>query len=160
MAEATGGPSPYINSIRSKIGHELLLLPAVTTLIWDEQGRVLLVRHAHNGQWGTVGGMVEPDEAPADAARREALEEVGVTVQLDGIRGAIGGPDHRITYPNGDQCSVVAVVYDATIIEGTITPDDHEVLEARWFSLDDLAVHDLGDHTKTLFGDFGLLEER
>lgn len=155
--EAASGPSPYVRSIRARIGHDLLLLPAVTTLIWDDEGRVLLVRHAHNGQWGTVGGMVEPDEAPADAARREALEEVGVSVRLDGIRGAVGGPDHRITYPNGDQCSVMAVVYDATIESGTITPDNHEVLEARWFTRAELSTSELGDHTRTLLGDFDLL---
>lgn len=157
MPDSPGGPSPYVLGIRAEIGHELLLMPAVTTLIWDEEGRVLLVRHAHNNQWGTVGGMIEPDEAPADAARREALEEIGVTVQLDGIRGAVGGPGHRITYPNGDQCSIVAVVYDATIVDGSITPDDHEVLEARWFDIDQLAEADLSEQTKTLFSDLGLL---
>lgn len=51
MADAPGGPSPYVLGIRSKIGNDLLLMPAVTTLIWDDDGRVLLVRHAHNNQW-------------------------------------------------------------------------------------------------------------
>lgn len=157
MANSQGGPSAYIQAIRSKIGNDLLVLPAVTTLIWDEAGRVLLVRHVHNGQWGTVGGLIEPDEVPADAARREALEEVGVTVRLDGIRGAVGGPNHRITYPNGDRCSVAVVVFDATIVDGAVTPDEYEVTDARWFGLEELAVADLGSQTRALLVDLELL---
>jgi len=157
MANSRGGPSTYIQAVRSKIGHDLFLLPAATTLIWDDHDKLLLVRHAHNGQWGTVGGMIEPDEDPADTAVREALEEVGVTIELDRIRGVVGGPTHRITYPNGDLCSIVAVVYDATIVAGTITPDNHEVIEASWFAVDQLPDLDLGGQTRALFGDVGLL---
>lgn len=157
MSTTSGGPSHYIKSIRSKIGNDLLLLPAVSTLIWNDDGALLLVRHSHNNQWGTVGGMVEPDEAPADAAVREAFEEVSVTIRLDRIRGALGGPHHRITYPNGNLCSVLVVVYDATIIDGTPAPDEFEVQEVRWFSSSDLAAADLGDQTASLLTDLDLL---
>ena len=157
MTEQVGGPSAYVRAIRSKIGHDLLLLPAVTTLIWDDDSRLLLVRHAHNGQWGTVGGMIEPDEAPHDAAVREAAEEIGAAVQLDGIRGVVGGEGHRITYPNGDQCAVVGIVYDATILSGDVVPDNHEITDARWFTPDELAVADLSNQTRSLFADLSLL---
>lgn len=56
------------------------------------------------------------------------------------------------------RCSVVAVVYDATIVDGSITPDNHEVVEAQWFDVAKLAEAYLSDQTRTLFGDLDLLE--
>ena len=91
--------SPYLRQIRERIGHELLLLPAVTVLIWDQHGRLLLARGAETGTWQTIGGGVEPFESPQDAARRETEEEVGLTVALTGIRAVIGGPEFVLTLP-------------------------------------------------------------
>src|SRR5581483_12340133 len=66
------GMSPYVARLRALVGHGLLLLPSATVLPWDADGRVLLVRQADSGLWGTVGGAIEPDESPEDAACREA----------------------------------------------------------------------------------------
>ena len=60
-----------------------MLLPAVTVLIWDDHGRLLLMRESQTALWHTVGGMVDPDETPSDAALREAEEETGLTVRLN-----------------------------------------------------------------------------
>jgi 8-oxo-dGTP pyrophosphatase MutT (NUDIX family) len=46
-----------------------------------EDGRMLAIRRADNGEWVPPGGIVELDENPRDTARREVLEETGVTVQ-------------------------------------------------------------------------------
>lgn len=41
-------------------------------------GAVLLVRHKRLGLWLPVGGEVEPNETPLEAARRELHEETGL----------------------------------------------------------------------------------
>lgn len=46
-------------------------------------GSVLLVDHVLAGLWLPPGGHVEPDEHPAETARREAYEELGVTGPVD-----------------------------------------------------------------------------
>ena len=76
--------APHIAALREKIGHDLLLVPCVAVLPRDDQGRVLLVRQSDFGLWGTVGGAVDVDESPEDAARREAREEIGAEVELHG----------------------------------------------------------------------------
>lgn len=58
--------------------------------------------------------MVEPGESPLEAAVREVREETGLTVELGDIRGAVGGADYVIEYPNGDVVAAVTTVYDAT----------------------------------------------
>jgi 8-oxo-dGTP pyrophosphatase MutT (NUDIX family) len=133
------GMSPYFARLRKKVGTELLLIPGVSVLIWDSDGRVLLVGESAKGPWGLIGGAIEPDEAPEDAARREAFEEVGVEVAITGLRGVLGGPLYRVRYENGDEVSYVSVVYDARIDSGEPSPDFDEVHEVGWFGLGELA---------------------
>jgi 8-oxo-dGTP pyrophosphatase MutT (NUDIX family) len=130
--------SPYLRRIRERIGHDLLLLPAVSVLIWDDDGRLLLVRGADTGTWQMIGGAVEPGESPWDAARRETAEETGLEVSLSRIRGVIGGPRFQHTYPNGDRVAFVSTVFDSRIVTGTPVPDDDEVIEIAWFDPDEL----------------------
>jgi len=47
-------------------------------------GQVLLVRHSYRQSWGLPGGLLKRGEDPATAALREAAEEVGLAVDLDG----------------------------------------------------------------------------
>lgn len=149
--------SPYFARIRAAIGSELLLIPGVTLFPWDEQHRILLIRHEIDGPWGLIGGAIEPDERPEDAARREALEEVGVQVALSVLRGVFAGPDYRIRYPNGDEVSYVSTLFDATIIAGTPTPDMDEVVEVRWFTTEELVGLELNRFTRASFRDAGVL---
>ena len=134
------GASPYIRRIRERIGTDLLLLPAVSVLVWDEQDRLLLVRGSDSGTWQMVGGAVEPGESPWDAARREATEETGVHVALSRIRGVIGGPRFQHTSPNGDQVAFVSTVFDGRIVSGTPVPDDDEITDVAWFDRAELAA--------------------
>jgi 8-oxo-dGTP pyrophosphatase MutT (NUDIX family) len=145
------GISPYLRRLRERIGHELVLLPSVAVLAWDDTGRLLLVREAETGMWQTVGGAVEPDESPAEAAVREAREETGVTVELQRIRCVAGGPQFRMTYRNGDQVNYVPTVYDARVVSGTLRPDGEETLDVAWFSALELGAAQLTPFTHALF---------
>jgi 8-oxo-dGTP pyrophosphatase MutT (NUDIX family) len=144
------GISPYIAHLRRSIGTDLLLLPCVAVLPRDGDGRVLLVRHVDSGQWATIGGTIEPDEVPEDAARREALEEAGIAVELRGIIVATGGPRFRVTYPNGDEVSCVVIAYDAVVRSGAPVPDHDETTEVAWFAIEDLASLDIGELNRQL----------
>ncbi|MGH3578040.1 MAG: NUDIX domain-containing protein [Mycobacterium sp.] len=144
------GVSPFIAQLRSLIGHRLLLLPSVAVLPWRPDGRLLLVRLADTGRWATIGGAVEPDESPEEAALRETDEEAGVRVGLSGIRAVLGGPQFRIRYPNGDEIAYVSTVFDAFIESGTPAPDHDETVEVGWFRPGDLADDDISSFTRAL----------
>jgi len=148
--------SDYLRGIRDRIGHDLVLLPAVCILIWDDDGRLLLMQEQETRRWQTIGGMVDPDESPWDAARREAFEEAGVEVRLERIRAALGGPGYRVHYPNGDLCSYVSTVFDAVIVGGVPGAGDDEVHQVAWFDPADIPELDLDPLNRHLLRDAGI----
>jgi 8-oxo-dGTP pyrophosphatase MutT (NUDIX family) len=150
------GISPYLRRLRAFVGHDLLLLPSVAVLAWDEDGRLLLVREAQTGLWQTIGGAVEPDESPYEAAVREAAEEAGVSVHIERIRGVVGGRQFRMRYPNGDLVGYVATIFDARVVDGIPRPDGDETIEVGWFSPRQLGAIPLTEFTETLFKEVGV----
>ena len=124
----------YISDIRKKIGHDPLLIVGASVIVTDEAGRVLLQHRADNGLWGYHGGCVELGENTEAAARRELLEETGLTAGKMTLFGVFSGPEMRYTYPNRDQASVVDVVYLCSDYSGEIRPQPEEVTELRWFA--------------------------
>ena len=134
----------HVRRLREKVGTDLLLLPSVTVLARDDDGRLLLVRHAAGDAWGLVGGAIEVDERPEDAAVRETEEETGLAVELTGVVAVLGGPDFRLRYPNGDQAAFVQTVYGAHVVGGTARPDGDETVAVGWFRPDELASLELG----------------
>lgn len=147
--------APHIRRLRELVGNELLVLPSAAVLPRDEAGRVLLVRIIDTGQWAAIGGAIDPDESPGQAARREAEEEAGVTVELGPILGVLGGPEFRMTYPNGDKTSYVSTVFTATVISGSPRPDGDETSEVAWFDLDRLPYDEMSAFTLALLSAVG-----
>ncbi len=148
--------SPYVARLREKVGHDLLVLPSVAVLPRDEIGRILLVQIADTGQWATIGGAIEPDESPEEAAVREAEEEAGVVLALGALLGVVGGPEYRMVYPNGDQTCYVTTVFDAEVISGSPTPDGDETTAVSWWSPRALPVERMSAFTIALFTAIGL----
>ena len=89
---------------------------------------------------GLPGGAVEPEEEPVDALAREVHEETGLVVAVGGLVGVYGGPDATVRYRDGDVTSYVRVAYDAWPLGGTLQPDGHESLDARWTTAADRAA--------------------
>lgn len=97
-------------------------------LIERSDGRLLFVRHLYRKRWGVPGGLLQRHETPADAARREVLEEVGLDVELLGEPAVNVDADPRR----------IDIVFRARPANGAEADDVHpssvEILEARWFS--------------------------
>jgi len=124
--------SPYLARLRGRVGHELITLPGVSACIFDEAGRVLLAHHVDSRIWALPGGAVEPDEDPAAAVAREAREELGIELVLQGLIGVYGGPKFRVSYPNGDLVSYTAIVYACRAAGTPAACDTSEVDEVRF----------------------------
>ncbi|MCD1266473.1 NUDIX domain-containing protein [Shinella sp. AETb1-6] len=104
-------PLNYIQSLRAKIGRDLIMLPSVAAVISDAEGRLLLQRKGQGEGWSLPAGAIELGETPQQAVAREVLEETGLTVIEAEVLGVFGGKDFRYVYPNGDQVEYFVVLF-------------------------------------------------
>lgn len=56
----------------------------VSAVIFDARGRVLLCHRRDMDVWNLPGGVVESGELPTEAVVREAKEETGLEVSVEG----------------------------------------------------------------------------
>lgn len=126
--------STYYKSLRQKVGHQLLMMPAVAAIIRDDEGRVLLMRQSSTGDWSLPAGAIEPGETPVESVVREVAEETGYEVVPGCIAGVLGGPAMRVTYPNGDIVEATVVFFDCEIMGGELEAIDGEAMDFGWFA--------------------------
>lgn len=108
---------------------------AVGTIIAMQDSRIVLVRRAIEpgyGRWVFPGGYVDRGEVVSAAALREAREEAGIEIRLDGLVSIY-------SYPGRPP---VIIVYAATATSGELHHDD-ESLEIGTFSEDEVPWADL-----------------
>jgi len=106
-------------------------------------GALLLVRHVYRKRWGVPGGLLERGETPAEAARRETREEVGLDIVLQGEPAVVVDPDPQR----------VDVVYRARLAAGAdaaeAAPRSPEIARVEWFAPG--ALPELQHETATAF---------
>jgi 8-oxo-dGTP diphosphatase len=108
---------------------------AVGTIIHTVDNKLVLVRRAIQpgyGRWVFPGGYVDRGEVLTAAAIREAREECGLEVRLDGLVNIYSYPER----------APVIVVYAATAIGGTLACDE-ECLESAEFDPDSIPWNQL-----------------
>lgn len=89
---------------------------------------------AHPGQWALPGGRLDAGESPADAARRELHEELGVEVDDDVVLGLLDD------YPTRSGYVITPVVMWVPMRADEVTPNPHEVASVHVATWDMLAV--------------------
>lgn len=93
------------------------------------EGDILLVDHVKAGLWLPPGGHVDPDEHPADTARREGREELGVEVEARPLFLTA-----TVTGGVGAGHTDVSIWYLVEGDRGWVVPESEEFREARWWT--------------------------
>ncbi|MEU4035524.1 NUDIX domain-containing protein [Streptomyces collinus] len=126
----------FIRTLRASAGHQLLWLPGVTAIVFDDEGRVLLNRRSDTRKWSVLGGIPEPGEQPAACAVREVFEETAVTCVPERVVLVQGLTP--VTYENGDVCQYMDITFRCRATGGEARVNDDESLEVGWFAVDAL----------------------
>lgn len=74
--------------------------PVVAAIVTSTAGILISQRADQHPPWAFIGGTIEPDETPADAAIREVKEETGLDITTTGTIGNRTHPatGHHLTY--------------------------------------------------------------
>ncbi|MEV7340917.1 NUDIX domain-containing protein [Streptomyces sp. NPDC093544] len=126
----------FIHTIRATAGHQLLWLPGVTAIVFDDEGRVLLGRRSDTGKWSVIGGIPDPGEQPAAGAVREVFEETAVRCVVE--RVVLVQALAPVTYENGDTCQYMDITFRCRAVGGEARVNDDESLDVGWFDVDAL----------------------
>lgn len=140
--------------LRQEVGAKLTLTPGVNILTFDQQNRVLLVRHQNNLPWEIPGGGMDPLQSPADAAVQLMWEETGLFVEPFRIIGAYGG-DETFCRPDshGNPINFVTIVFEAKVIGQKLAPPPVDTLETHYFDQDEIEQIDTHDWVRMILHD-------
>ncbi|HBY93870.1 MAG: NUDIX domain-containing protein [Ardenticatenaceae bacterium] len=135
---------------------------AVTAIITDREGRILLQQRSDNGYWGLPGGGVEPGESVTAAIQREVWEETGYTVEVGRLIGVYSDPAIRqvVRYPDGNVIHYVTCAFVCRLTGGEPTLSD-ETVALAWHPPEELPepfvpshrirLHDARAHREAAF---------
>jgi len=141
---------PYLESIRSRVGPQCILLPGVRAIILNDREEVLLQRRTDLDCWGLPSGSVELDETALAALKREVREETCLDVRHAEPMGLYSGPSQRFKYPNGDEIQCFSVAFIIRDWAGEPQADGVEGSEVRFWPMDELPAGLVEIHRKTL----------
>lgn len=141
---------PYLESIRSRVGSQCLLLPGVRAIILNDQGQVLLQRRTDMKCWGLPSGSVELDETALEALKREVREETGLDVGHAEAMALYSGPSQRLKYPNGDEIQCFSIAFIVRDWVGEPKADGVEGSEVQFWPMDALPEDLVDIHRETL----------
>ena len=106
--------------------------PAVIVAITNPEDKLLMARQTvwQPTHFSHVAGFVEPGETLEAAVAREAMEEVGITLDSVTYMGSQPWP-----FP-----ASLMLAFNATTSESNIQVDEDEIAEAYWYSRAELAA--------------------
>ena len=126
-------------------------------IILNDEGHILLMKRSkesvmYSDTWGLVGGFIDWGETAAEAAKREALEEIGVEIEVEKF---IGRYYNTISPKKG---IIISLPHYSKIVSGTPhVAQPEECSDVRWFSPEEVSSMDLAYDHKQILRDEGLI---
>ena len=145
----------YISYIRSKVGHDKVILNFAGGILADEEGRVLLQLRGDKKTWAIPGGAMELGETSLQAAVREFYEETGVSVEAKRLLNDNTNFDE--SYPSGDKVQTVVFLYELQALEDFDISNFHneETLRLGFFSKEEIAeLENLSDKHRLMLYEY------
>ncbi|NNH75852.1 NUDIX domain-containing protein [Nocardia uniformis] len=116
---------------------------AVSALVRNSHGQILMIHRTDNGKCSIPGGGMEVGETPAQAVVREVREETGIDVTVTGLVGIFSNPEHVIAYDDGEVRQEFSICFTADPVGGALQTSS-ESKSVGWIEPEDLvnlAIH-------------------
>ena len=107
---------------------------SVRVLVFNEKNELLLGQERSDGAYAVPGGWCDVFESASDNARKEVLQETGLTVKIDRILCLLQRERYR---EYASMISEYVVYFSATVVSGELKVN-HEILSLGYFPLDAL----------------------
>ena len=130
----------------------------VDNIIINEKGEILLGKRSEQeknfqGKWNLVSGMMEWGETVEEALKREAMEEIGVEVEVVKFTGRYY--DAKDRHPTK---TCIALPHLCKIVSGEPrVVDPEEIVEVKWFKPEEIREMELAYDHKKMLEDEGLI---
>lgn len=124
------------------------------------EGAILLIKRRfdpNKGRWSLPGGLLEIGEDPEEAAKREVTEELGLSVEVEGLFQVA----NEVIRDDAGAVRYHFVLIDYLMIpKGDLITLNEESDEYRWFPAGDVEGLDTSDNTKHIAKKFIQSESR
>jgi ADP-ribose pyrophosphatase YjhB (NUDIX family) len=129
----------YLGKLRKLIGKEEIIIIAARGVIFDEDGRLLLIRRRDNGRWAMPAGAMELGDSVYDCLVREVYEESGLQVHAATLFAIWSDPEQMsIITEFGDPYQIVNFIFRVDEWSGKLVKETDETIDAGFFPVDDL----------------------
>lgn len=103
----------------------------VGVCIKNDSNEILMVKEARNdikGLYNIPAGKLDSNESICEGAIRETKEETGFDVKLDSI----------LCIQYLENKNILKIIFNASILTGSIQFDKDEIMNIKWISIEDL----------------------
>jgi ADP-ribose pyrophosphatase YjhB (NUDIX family) len=107
------------------------IVPSVTAIVPNDQGKLLLVHKTDNDLWALPGGGMDVGESMADTVVREVKEETGIDVEVTGVVGIYTNPNHVMAYDDGEVRQQCSICFTTRMLGGQLATSS-ETSEVAW----------------------------
>jgi 8-oxo-dGTP pyrophosphatase MutT (NUDIX family) len=130
----------YVKRMRSRIGHEMLILVGVSVYVYQD-GKVLMQKRSDNQLWCPPGGIVEIGETLEETGKRELFEETGLIANSMEFYKVYSGKDMIRKKANGDESYIIGSSYICEDFTGILIDENEETLELKWYKINEPFVN-------------------
>lgn len=119
------------------------IVVAVTAVVPNDEGEILIQRRTDNGLWALPGGAQDVGESIAQTVVREVKEETGYDVEVTGVVGIYSNPHHVIEFSDGEVRQQFSICFTARLLGGAAatSSESSEVTFVSPERLDDYEIH-------------------
>ena len=112
-------------------------------VVKNKDGKILLVQIAppfkEDHKWNFPGGVIEDGEDIEIGLAREVLEETNIVCEI------INMIDKFSTYDPDNEIHI----FNGTYVSGEIKPQLHEILQAKWFTIEEALKLPMAHNSKS-----------